>query len=181
MPTQSKNQSETPNYREICKNHFKQLFEDDQSDIIESIENSIYKYAVDKGVKNRISTSFDDIVFRRRYTAKVRTIYDNLNKASYLHNKHFMNDILSGKLDVNNIAYINKWDVHRDNWKSYIDRKKAEEEYMTMRNKVNETDQYVCGRCKKNKTTTYQLQTRSADEPMTTFVTCIHCNHIWKF
>ena len=31
------------------------------------------------------------------------------------------------------------------------------------------------------KTTYTQAQTRSADEPMTTFVTCLDCNHRWKF
>ncbi len=147
----------------------------------EAIENSIYEYTIEKAIKHRISTSFDDIVFRRRYTAKVRNIYENLNTKSYLDNKNFMNDILSGELDVYNIAYINKCDVHKDNWKSIIDKRKAEDEFMTMCNKVNETDEYKCGRCKKNKTTYYQMQTRSADEPMTTFVTCIHCNNRWKF
>ncbi|KAM0685429.1 transcription elongation factor TFIIS, partial [Conglomerata obtusa] len=34
-----------------------------------------------------------------------------------------------------------------------------------------ETDIFKCGKCKQRKTTYYQLQTRSADEPMTTFVT----------
>ncbi|XP_058110672.1 transcription elongation factor TFIIS-like [Magnolia sinica] len=43
------------------------------------------------------------------------------------------------------------------------------------------TDQFKCGRCGQRKTTYYQLQTRSADEPMTTFVTCVNCNHHWKF
>ena len=50
-----------------------------------------------------------------------------------------------------------------------------------MKNKVSETSEFTCGRCKRNKTTYYQLQTRSADEPMTTFVTCLHCNNKWKF
>ncbi|BGP36215.1 transcription elongation factor TFIIS [Rhodotorula kratochvilovae] len=27
----------------------------------------------------------------------------------------------------------------------------------------------------------YQMQTRSADEPMTTFVTCLACSNRWKF
>lgn len=44
-----------------------------------------------------------------------------------------------------------------------------------------ETDQFRCGRCSQRKTKYYQLQTRSADEPMTTFVTCINCGHRWKF
>lgn len=43
-----------------------------------------------------------------------------------------------------------------------------------------ETDQFKCGRCKQRKCKYYQLQTRSADEPMTTFVTCINCNNRWK-
>ncbi|CAL9092232.1 unnamed protein product [Musa textilis] len=43
------------------------------------------------------------------------------------------------------------------------------------------TDQFKCGRCGQRKTTYYQMQTRSADEPMTTFVTCVNCNNHWKF
>ncbi|PWA98769.1 Transcription elongation factor S-II, central domain-containing protein [Artemisia annua] len=43
------------------------------------------------------------------------------------------------------------------------------------------TDQFRCGRCGQRKCTYYQLQTRSADEPMTTFVTCVNCDNHWKF
>jgi DNA-directed RNA polymerase subunit M/transcription elongation factor TFIIS len=39
---------------------------------------------------------------------------------------------------------------------------------------------FTCGRCKSKKTSYYQLQTRSADEPMTTFVTCHQCDRNWK-
>ena len=44
-----------------------------------------------------------------------------------------------------------------------------------------ETDQFKCGKCRQRKCRYYQMQTRSADEPMTTFVTCTNCNHKWKF
>ncbi|CAN8287262.1 unnamed protein product [Cochlearia groenlandica] len=43
------------------------------------------------------------------------------------------------------------------------------------------TDQFRCGRCGQRKCTYYQMQTRSADEPMTTYVTCVNCNNRWKF
>lgn len=43
------------------------------------------------------------------------------------------------------------------------------------------TDQFKCGKCGQRKTTYYQMQTRSADEPMTTYVTCLNCNNRWKF
>ena len=40
---------------------------------------------------------------------------------------------------------------------------------------------FTCSKCKKNNTTYYQLQTRSADEPMTTFVSCLDCMKRWRF
>eukprot|EP00238_Polyblepharides_amylifera_P001647 CAMPEP_0196572972 /NCGR_PEP_ID=MMETSP1081-20130531/2936_1 /TAXON_ID=36882 /ORGANISM="Pyramimonas amylifera, Strain CCMP720" /LENGTH=302 /DNA_ID=CAMNT_0041890499 /DNA_START=75 /DNA_END=980 /DNA_ORIENTATION=- len=46
-------------------------------------------------------------------------------------------------------------------------------------NQQASTDQFKCGKCGERKTQYYQLQTRSADEPMTTFVTCVNCNNRW--
>jgi len=39
---------------------------------------------------------------------------------------------------------------------------------------------FTCGKCKGTNTTYYQLQTRSSDEPMTTFVQCLSCGKRWK-
>ena len=44
----------------------------------------------------------------------------------------------------------------------------------------NYVGMFKCGKCKSTKTTYYQLQTRSADEPMTTYVTCNSCGSRWK-
>ncbi|MDP2438361.1 MAG: hypothetical protein Q8P67_21665 [archaeon] len=41
-------------------------------------------------------------------------------------------------------------------------------------------DTFQCRRCKERKVTYYQMQTRSADEPMTIFITCLHCGHHWR-
>ena len=46
---------------------------------------------------------------------------------------------------------------------------------------MDETDQFQCGKCKKRRTVYFQKQTRSADEPMTTFVSCKECGHQWRF
>jgi DNA-directed RNA polymerase subunit M/transcription elongation factor TFIIS len=40
---------------------------------------------------------------------------------------------------------------------------------------------YKCKRCKSDDTDYFQLQTRSSDEPMTTFVNCNNCGYAWKF
>ena len=39
---------------------------------------------------------------------------------------------------------------------------------------------FTCARCKSKRTTFYLLQTRSADEPMTAFITCNSCGTRWK-
>merc|ERR1712020_764285 len=43
------------------------------------------------------------------------------------------------------------------------------------------TDLLKCGKCGKKNCTYNQIQTRSADEPMTTFVLCNECGNRWKF
>jgi transcription elongation factor S-II len=52
-------------------------------------------------------------------------------------------------------------------------------------NKAKKDEEYEgifkCRKCNSKKTTYYQLQTRSADEPMTTYVTCTNCGNRWKF
>ena len=39
---------------------------------------------------------------------------------------------------------------------------------------------FKCSKCGSNETVAIERQTRSADEPMTIFVTCIHCNNHWR-
>jgi transcription elongation factor S-II len=43
------------------------------------------------------------------------------------------------------------------------------------------SNEFRCSKCKAKKTVYFQKQTRCADEPMTTFVRCVCCNHQWKF
>lgn len=39
---------------------------------------------------------------------------------------------------------------------------------------------FKCGRCKSEKTTSTQFQTRSSDEPITTFIYCTNCEKRWR-
>lgn len=42
------------------------------------------------------------------------------------------------------------------------------------------TDLFRCAKCQQRKCTYFQMQTRSADEPMTSFITCLNCGNRWK-
>ena len=42
------------------------------------------------------------------------------------------------------------------------------------------TDQFKCRKCSSRSCSYYEVQTRSADEPMTQFITCLDCKNRWK-
>ena len=67
-----------------------------------------------------------------------------------------------------------------ENWKQLLDEKNKREKMLYEVCKETVSSMFTCGRCKKKECTYYQLQTRSADEPMTTFVTCTNCGKRWK-
>lgn len=47
--------------------------------------------------------------------------------------------------------------------------------------KKGQKGMFKCFKCGGRNTDYNQLQTRGADEPMTTFVECIDCGNRWKF
>lgn len=61
-------------------------------------------------------------------------------------------------------------------------RQVAERDKALYSRKTTASMQMYCSACKKKTNCDYyQMQTRSADEPMTTFVTCLECDKRWKF
>ena len=44
----------------------------------------------------------------------------------------------------------------------------------------NKNGLFTCDKCRSNSTTYYEMQTRSADEPMTAFINCLDCLNRWK-
>ena len=71
-----------------------------------------------------------------------------------------------------------------DVWLSKTYQKESEKEaqeiqVMTVKLTVTE-GLYECSRCKSKKTYSRQVQTRSADEGMTSIIQCSECNKVWK-
>jgi transcription elongation factor S-II len=63
------------------------------------------------------------------------------------------------------------FDIKRKDLEMEASRAKGDEGYSGM---------FTCKRCYKKKVTYTQAQTRSADEPMTTFFCCLECGNRWK-
>lgn len=118
----------------------------------------------------------------KEYTAKFRQMDFNLKKNSKLRA-----DILSASEDALTAATLVRFSAEE----LATDEKRQEREAIEKKMKREcqrgteagqaTTDQFKCGRCGQRKTKYRQMQTRSADEPMTTFVSCVVCGNQWKF
>lgn len=85
--------------------------------------------------------------------------------------------ISKGKYNAYNLAFLKKDELDEDNWMKIILRMNTTEEKL---NNLPTIEWRPCRNCKKIEYFYYQLQTRSADEPMTTFYICKNCNKTYK-
>jgi len=72
------------------------------------------------------------------------------------------------------------YDLYASKWKEAIERQKMIEKLQLEGNKSMATDQFLCRKCFKRECTYYEMQTRSADEPMTIFINCLSCGNNWR-
>ena len=174
-------QNNLPNIKErlICINKFLHIFDD--INICKNIEEGIYEFAVNNAMEKGIPINFNDNYFKRIYVNKVISLYVNCDEDSLIGNINLKSKILSGGVDPKLLASKYPEDLFPEHWQKFIDRQSANDEFFNSQKHGTTTSEYRCGRCKKYECTFFQLQTRSSDEPMTTFVRCINCGNGWSF
>ena len=75
---------------------------------------------------------------------------------------------------------MDNYNLYESKWKEKIEHQKSIEQRQLEGIKSMATDQFLCTRCYKRECTYYEMQTRSADEPTTVFITCLNCGKNWK-
>ena len=144
------------------------------------VEESIFKNVFELAKERRVLRKWDNPIFKKMYVNKARSIYTNLKSDSYVKNVKLAQNIKKKKFDIDNIGEMSYQELYPEHWKKLLDEKFKREKVMYEEKEEAMTDQFKCGRCKSRKCTYYELQTRSADEGMTTFITCINCGNRWK-
>jgi len=120
----------------------------------------------------------------KEYMAQVRSIKFNLTDPK---NPIFRAKVLMGFFKDSSFPTLKAEEMASDSKNSEREatRKRTLEEcqsdWGTRHGGIQESGMFQCGKCKGSRTTYFQMQTRSADEPMTTFVTCLNCKNKWKF
>ena len=82
--------------------------------------------------------------------------------------------IFSAKFDLSNIAFMSYQEIFPEHWKQLLDEKYKREMAIYEDKPEAMTDAFKCRKCGSRSTSYYEVQTRSADEPMTVFCTCLN-------
>lgn len=137
--------------------------------IASQLEEGILEFSIIKTSEENYDAEFVYNI----YVDKVRDISVNLDmKNKRVENKTLMPALKSGKLNPYYVAFMKPQQIHPIRWKDILDKIQAAE---SASSEYRVTDIYKCYKCGDRKCTTTQMQTRSADEPMTIFVTCLTC------
>ena len=122
----------------------------------DNVEKSVYNYAIQYATTHNIEKSWEERLFTHVYNLKFCELLEKLTP-------DMIDKIENKTISARDVAFHQEVDI-------------------VIENDQNEVQDgiFQCRKCNSRKTTYYSLQTRSADEPMTNFITCIICKHRWK-
>ena len=139
-----------------------------------NLEKGIFNYALKEGTAKKIIKKWDNQSFVMLYLDRLRSIYINLQ------NNKLLEQIKSGEITPQVLAFMTHQEMNKEHWKELIEQKIKRDAHKYDTKIAASTDMFTCRKCKSKKCTYYELQTRSADEPATIFVTCLDCGKNWK-
>jgi transcription elongation factor S-II len=149
------------------------------SDLLDNsleLEMSILKSTVSLCKNIGIDIDWNNKVFWNSYRSKCVSIYEILTRF-----KNWRDKVNTREIDCDIFVNMKPEEICPEKWKDSLDKLfEMEKKLYTERNGAAIV--LYCRMCKKKTDCSYyQMQTRSADEPMTTFVTCSTCGSKWKF
>ncbi len=142
--------------------------------ISKELENGVYDYACKEANTWKIIIRWDNPNFVQLYSDRMRSIYINLK------NNILLKNLQEGEIKASTLAFMTHQEMNPDHCKDLIDKKRKRDENKYNNTQQASTDMFTCKKCKSKRCTYYELQTRSADEPATIFVTCLDCGKNWK-
>lgn len=139
-----------------------------------NLEKGIYNFAIKEANNRKIIKKWENPHFSQLYLDRLRSIYINLK------NEALLDHLKNGEISPQSLAFMTHQEMNPDHWRILIDQKMKRDANKFTDNIRASTDMFTCKKCKSKRTTYYELQTRSADEPATIFVTCLDCGKMSK-
>ena len=138
-----------------------------------NLEKGIHNGTLNEATNRKVVKKWNNSLFVQLYVDHYKSIYFNLSDS-------IITQLQNGNIKAQNIAFMTHQELKPEKWEALIQAKIKRDKNKYETNIESSTDTFTCRKCYKKECTYYQMQTRSADEPMTTFVTCIECGNRWK-
>jgi transcription elongation factor S-II len=139
-----------------------------------NLEKGIHNWALKEATNRKVVKKWDNPFFVQIYLDHLRSIYINLK------NDKLIEQVVSGEIKSHTIAFMSHHEMQPEKWAEMIRLKSIRDKNKFEVNLEACTDTFTCRKCKSKKCSYYQMQTRSADEPMTIFISCLECGARWK-
>jgi len=146
---------------------------------INNLEKGVHNWALKEANDKKVIKKWDNPFFVQIYNDHLRSIYNNL-KYDYANGKRLIKMVESGEIKSQDIAFMTHQELNPAKWEKLIKEKSIRDKNKFEQKVEASTDTFTCRKCRSKECTYFQMQTRSADEPMTIFVTCIKCENRWK-
>ncbi len=136
---------------------------------LKNIEIAIYNDTVTYASKHNIECAWENFIFKHYYVVKAMQIMHHLKEYP-----RFKDRVVQQKLSKT-ICSLSRSEMTTNQVSKDPDAVNNPRSLDEVADGI-----FKCPKCHKRKVTYYQMQTRSADEPMTNFITCLYCNNRWK-
>jgi len=138
---------------------------------VEKIMQNLNDYCEEYMANNNINVKYKNNVLIANLNDLITSINEN--------NLSLIDSINDDVITSNSLPYLRPHELYYSQWSQILEK---QERIKDKQNNVQTTDLYQCKKCNERKCSIIQIQTRSADEPMTVFVTCMNrnCGNKWR-
>jgi len=150
-----------------------------ENDILD-LERGIYNAALEEAKKKMVPLTWDHPTFKWVYMMISKRTVANFQPGSYVGNKSLIERWKDGEFTLDMLGSWSPYELKPTHWKELKDQQFRRDKRISEGNLAMATDRFRCSQCKKKMCSYYELKTRSADEPMTIFISCLNCGKQWK-
>jgi DNA-directed RNA polymerase subunit M/transcription elongation factor TFIIS len=147
---------------------------------MEDFERGIFNHTISEARRRGSRCVWENPEFAALYDIEARRSIANLDPKSYVGNPRLLTRLRDGEFLPHDIPAMTYAELYPEKWAEAREMAVKKEAKMLTVDKSMATDMFRCSKCGKRECTYYEMQTRSADEPMTQFIRCLNCGKQWR-
>ena len=164
--------------RDACRRHLHESGMDEA--VASQVERGVFNACLSYADTHGVPRDWNVVGFRALYDAKARSAIVNVNANN---NADLRARIDAGDFKPHELAFMPPEVRMPKRWTAIEERAAIRSQLIAsgdaLAGVVAWSDRYKCGKCKQRKCKYTEVQTRSADEPMTILVRC-YCGNRWR-